>query len=77
MQDQPRWSQICDEFPDVFEPPTGLPPARDTDHKIELLDPNAPIPNHKQYRMSQVELDEVKQQVQELLSKGWITPSTS
>jgi len=42
-----RWQAVCREFQDVFEAPSGLPPARAIEHKIELLDPDATIPNHK------------------------------
>ena len=54
-----------------------MPVERAIKHKIDLLDPNAPIKYHKQYRMSQQELEECKQQIDNLLAKGWIKPSTS
>ena len=63
------WDAICDEFADVFMAPTQ-PHERDIKHRIELLDPAQPIPNHKQYRLSQPELDEAKRQIQDLLEKG-------
>ena len=54
-----QWDQLLDEFPDVFEQPS-TPYPRAIQHRIELLDPTRPIPNHKQYRLSQTELDEAK-----------------
>ena len=33
------------------------------------------MPNHKQYQLRQKELEEVKEQIDELLLKGWIQPS--
>ena len=56
--EQARFAAVCDEFPAVFAEPKGLPIARDVDHKIHLKDPHAPIPRHRQYRMSQFELAE-------------------
>ena len=50
---------------------------RDIKHRIKPLDPAQPIPNHKQYCLSQPELDEAKGQIQDLLDKGWIQPSHS
>ena len=41
-----RWDAICDEFADVFAAPTQ-PHERDIKHRIKLLDPAQPIPNHK------------------------------
>ena len=36
------------------------PKAREIKHRIDLLNPDAPIKHHVQYRMSQSELDEVR-----------------
>ena len=66
-----KWDLICADFPHVFAPPQQ-PVECSIKHHIELLDPTAPIPNHKQYRLSQAELDEAKRQIDELLAKGWI-----
>jgi len=67
---------VC-EFPDVFsnELP-GLPPDRKVEFKIELLPGMAPI-SRRPYRMPPNELAELKVQLQELLEKGLIQPSSS
>ena len=56
---------VC-EFMDVFpEDLPGLPPDRDIEFVIELLPGTAPIAQ-RPYRMSAVELDELKKQLEEL-----------
>ena len=67
---------VC-EFPDVFsEDLPGLPPDRDVEFKIELIPGTAPI-SRRSYRMLPNELAELKVQLQELLDKGRIRPSSS
>jgi hypothetical protein len=69
-------SVVCD-YPDVFpyELP-GMPPDRDIEFAIELQPGTAPI-SKRPYRMPPAELAELKKQLQELLDKGFIRPSTS
>ncbi|GBG71139.1 hypothetical protein CBR_g8441 [Chara braunii] len=55
--------------------PFGLP-NRPTKHHIELL-PGAVPPKGRIYKMSHVELEELRKQLETLTSKGWIRPSTS
>ena len=65
------------EFPDVFpEDLPGLPPDRDIEFKIDLIPGTAPI-SRRPYRMPPNELAELKKQLQELLGKGLIRPSSS
>ncbi|WVZ49674.1 hypothetical protein U9M48_001011 [Paspalum notatum var. saurae] len=65
------------EFPDVFpDSLPGMPPERDIEFSIELVHGTAPI-YKKAYRISGVELLEVKKQIDELLEKGFIRKSTS
>ena len=67
---------VC-EFPDVFpDELSGLPPDRDVEFKIELVPGTAPI-SRRPYRMPPNELAELKIQLQELLDKGLIQPSSS
>ena len=67
---------VC-EYEDVFpnELP-GLPPPRDVDFFIELNSGTSPI-SMTPYRMAPIELQELEVQIQELLGKGFIRPSTS
>jgi hypothetical protein len=67
---------VC-EYEDVF--PDELPrmsPDRDIEFTIELQPGTTPI-SKRPYRMSPTELAELKKQLQELLDKGFIRPSTS
>jgi len=67
---------VC-EFPDVFpEELPGLPPDREVEFKIELVPGTAPI-SRRPYRMPPNELAELKVQLQDLLDKGLIQPSSS
>ena len=62
-----------DVFPDELP---GLPPRRVVDFSIELHPDTLPI-SMTLYRMAPVELQELRVQLQELLDKGFIRPSTS
>jgi hypothetical protein len=67
---------VC-EYPDVFpDELSGMPPDRDIEFAIELQPGTAPI-SKRPYRMPPAELAELKKQLQELLDKGFIRPSTS
>ena len=68
---------VVNEYPDVFpEELPGLPPVRAVEFSIELLPGTAPV-FRRPYRMSQNDLAEMKVQLQELLDKGFIRPSSS
>ena len=60
-------------FPDDLP---GMPPDRDVEFMIELQPGTAPI-SKRSYRMPPKELAELKNQLQELLDKGYIRPSSS
>jgi hypothetical protein len=67
---------VC-EYPDVFHDELpGMPPDRDVEFVIELQPGTAPI-SKRPYRMPPKELAELKNQLQELLDKGYIRPSSS
>ena len=67
---------VC-EFSDVFpEDLPQLPPDRDVEFTIELEPSTAPI-SRCPYRMAPKELAEMKKQLEELLEKGFIHPSSS
>ena len=67
---------VCEDvdvFPDELP---GLPPQRVVNFDIELHPGTSPISMTPQ-RMAPVELQELRVQLQELLDKGFIRPSTS
>jgi hypothetical protein len=67
---------VC-EYPDVFpDELPGMPPDRDVELVIELHPGTAPI-SKRPYRMPPKELAELETQLQELLDKGYIRPSSS
>jgi hypothetical protein len=67
---------VC-EYPDVFpEELPGMSPYRDIEFSIELLPRNTPI-SKRPYRMDVKDLVELKKQIEELLDKGFIRPSSS
>lgn len=71
--------ELLSEYQDVLVDglPPGLPPKRSIDHKIELL-PGADMPPHRAcYRMSPLELEESRNQVEDYLARGYIRPSLS
>ena len=65
--------EYVDVFPDELP---GLPPHRVVDFGIELHPGTSPI-SMTPHRMASVELQELRVQLQELLDKGFIRPSTS
>ena len=65
--------EYVDVFPDELP---GLPPQRVVDFGIELHPGISPI-SMTPHRMAPVELHELRVQLQELLDKGFIRPSTS
>ena len=72
--DLPR---VVYEYEDVFRDELpGLPPQKVVDFYIELHPGISPI-SMTPHRMAPVELQELKVQLQELLDKGFIRPSTS
>ena len=74
----PRIKPILERFPDVFptELPPGLPPSCDIDHRIKL-EPDSKPPWHPIYRMSPLELDAMRAELDRLLEAGSIEPSLS
>ena len=68
---------IVKEFPYVFpDDISGLPPDRAIEFFIELIPGTEPI-SIPPYIMVPAELKELKAQLEGLLSKGFIRPSTS
>nr|ABA93015.2 retrotransposon protein, putative, Ty3-gypsy subclass [Oryza sativa Japonica Group] len=68
---------IVREYPDVFpDDLPGMPPKRDIEFRIDLV-PGTTLIHKRPYRMAANELAEVKRQVDDLLQKGYIRPSSS
>jgi hypothetical protein len=68
---------VVREFPNMFpDDLPGMPPERAIKFKIELQPGTAPIVKAP-YKISPVEMKELKIQLQGLLDKGYIRPSTS
>jgi hypothetical protein len=68
---------VACEFPDIFpENLPGMPPDRDVEFIIELQSGTTPI-SRWPYKMTPKELAELKVQLNELLDKGYIHPSSS
>jgi hypothetical protein len=68
---------VACEFSDVFPKDLpGMPPDRDVEFVIELQPGTTPI-SRRPYKMTPKELAELKVQLNELLDKGYIRPSSS
>ncbi|MCO5587284.1 hypothetical protein L7F22_041231 [Adiantum nelumboides] len=79
MQVDLELSNFLNQFQDVFidDIPGELPPKRgDDDHMIELI-PGSSSPNKPPYRVSQAQQEEIMRQVNELVEKGMVRPSSS
>ncbi|GBG61468.1 hypothetical protein CBR_g21812 [Chara braunii] len=71
-----RVVRLLDEFADIFESPTGVVPGWPISHEI-ILEAGAVPPKGCIYRMSEEELEVLRAQLDDLLVKGWIRPSSS
>eukprot|EP00253_Pinus_taeda_P020830 PITA_20830 len=67
--------KVVSKYDILFQEPKGLAPKREIVHDINLQQ-DAPLPNISMYRLSTFENVKIKKQVQELLKKGFIRPST-
>jgi hypothetical protein len=70
LDEIPVVCEYLDLFPDELP---GMPPDRDVEFVIELQPGTAPI-SKRPYRMPPKELNELKNQLQELLDKGYTPP---
>ncbi|GBG78411.1 hypothetical protein CBR_g26439 [Chara braunii] len=68
-------AKLLEEFKDLAEPPIGVV-SRPIQHRIEI-EPGSRTPKGAVYRMSPRELEELRKQLDELLERGWIRPSSS
>ncbi|KAI3703816.1 hypothetical protein L1987_74011 [Smallanthus sonchifolius] len=68
---------VVSEYPEVFpEELPGLPPEREVEFRINLTPGTAPIAKQP-YILAPTEMAELKKQLEELLDKGFIRPSSS
>ncbi|KAD2393961.1 hypothetical protein E3N88_40938 [Mikania micrantha] len=73
LQDVP----IVREYPEVFpDDLPGLPPVRPVEFRIDLIPGATPVAKSP-YRLAPSEMQELSNQLQELLDKGFIRPSYS
>ncbi|MFS7996270.1 putative nucleotidyltransferase, Ribonuclease H [Helianthus anomalus] len=81
-KEKKRKSEVKDvpvvrEFPQVFpDDLPGLPPSRDIDFRIDLIPGANPVAKAP-YRLAPSKMRQLSNQLQELLEKGFIRPSTS
>ena len=74
---RPELPRVVREFPDVFpDKLPGFPPVREIDFCIDLIPGTSPI-SMTPYRFAPAELVELKKQLTELQTMGYIRPSTS
>jgi hypothetical protein len=73
IEEIPMVQEFLDVFPDDL---SGMPHKRDIEFNIELQPDMAPIAKAP-YKMSHVELAELKIQLQDLLDKGFVHPNSS
>jgi len=73
---QKKGVPVWNEFPDVFEEISGLPPDRAIEFSIDTILGKVSI-SKAPYRMTPTELKILKKQLQEYFDKGLIRPSTS
>lgn len=72
----PAISEVLSEFALVFGPVDGLHPARAFDHSLPLVAGAKPV-YIRTYRYPPALKDETEKQVQEMLDKGLIQPSST
>ncbi|KAK1413557.1 hypothetical protein QVD17_35332 [Tagetes erecta] len=73
IENIPVVADYVDVFPDELP---GIPPEREVEFKINLIPGTAPIAKSP-YRLAPTEMAELKKQLDELLEKGFIRPSSS
>lgn len=72
----PELQSLLNDFDDVFQIPTRLPPARLHDHKIPLTDESRVV-KVRPYRYPAVQKSEIEKLIREMLQVGVIRDSNS
>jgi hypothetical protein len=73
---QNQVDDIMEEYRDIFFSPTGVPTHFQVKHPIDMT-PDTPLLDGPVYQLSLMENDEIMCQIQELIQKGHIKPSSS
>jgi hypothetical protein len=73
VETDPRIQAILKEFSFVFEEPTSLPPSRPEDHQILLQNDNEVPPIRGIGRLDEEKLKVLKETLEKLLEKGYIS----
>ncbi|GBG90767.1 hypothetical protein CBR_g51273 [Chara braunii] len=76
LSSDPRVVRLLDEFADIFESPTGVVPDRPISQEV-ILEAGVVLPKGCIYRMSEEQLTVLRAELDDLLDKGWIRPSSS
>jgi hypothetical protein len=72
----PQIAEILEQYEDIFEEPSELPPHRQCDHTIPLKQDATP-PLTRPYRVPHKQKDEMEAQIKQLLANKVIQPSQS
>lgn len=68
--------KLLEEFKDVVNAPVSLPPQREFDHRIRLVDESKPV-NVAPYRYAHFHKNEIEKQVEEMMNAGIMRYSTN
>ena len=72
----PRLKAVVDQYPKLFAPPDPLPPERSVKHHIHLPSDVVPV-SSPAYPLGLVKCTAMREQMRELIDKGWVEPSES
>jgi hypothetical protein len=68
--------QVIDQHSELFMEPEGLPPPRQFDHSIPLIQGAVPV-QKRPYKYAPTQKDELEKQIADMLRRGVIQPSNS
>lgn len=73
---EPELKQLLMRYYDVFQKPIELPPPREQNHSIPLLQGSDPV-KVRPYRYPHSQKEQIEKMVQEMLEQGLIQPSNN